>query len=507
MAEEKEKMLIRGVNWVGDAVMTMPAIRAVKKASPGKTLSLLVKPWVAPLFEKDPHIDEIILYDERYAGLIGKHRLARELRERGFSSAFLLQNAFDAALLAYMAGIPERTGYSRDGRGFLLTRPIPYGGEDRRIHHIEYYLELLRKSGIEAACSEPWVYLDIGERLWARGKLRELKRPVVGLNPGAAYGPAKEWPAERFAEVAGRVIRELDGSVVVFGKDLTDAGTHISGISDDPGRLLCVAGKTSLRELSALVSECDALATNDSGPMHIGYAVKCPLAAIFGSTDPCLTGPVGKGNIVLRSAAECSPCFERQCRKPRVQCMEDITVQEVFAAARALVPRKRAVFFDRDGTLNQDAGYLSRWEDFKVFSDVSEINLLKDRAYSIIGITNQSGVARGIIEAAFVRDVNSLFVEQYGFDDFYYCTHHPDEHCSCRKPQPGMLLDARADHGLDLKRSYVVGDKESDMLAARAVGAKGVLVLTGEDGSSLSADFVARDLKEAVRIILKDTGP
>jgi heptosyltransferase-2 len=506
LTDEKGKVLIRGVNWVGDAVMTMPAIASVRRAEPGRALSLLVKPWVAPLFEKDPHIDEIILYDDRYAGLMGKHRLARELRERGFSSALLLQNAFDAALLAYLAAIPERTGYNRDGRGFLLTRPIPYGGEDRRMHHIEYYLELLRRAGIEAACSAPWVYLDIEERLRAREKLEGLKRPVIGLNPGAAYGPAKEWPAERFAAVAGKVIGELDGSVVVFGKDLSEAARHISGASDDPNRLLCMAGKTSLRELSALVAECDALVTNDSGPMHIGYAVKCPLAAIFGSTDPCLTGPVGKGNIVLRNAAECSPCFERTCRKPRVKCMEEITAQEVFDAVRELAPRKRAVFFDRDGTLNEDAGYLSRWEDFKVFSDVNEVNLLKEQGYAIIGITNQSGVARGIIEEAFVREVNGLFVEQYGFDDFYYCTHHPDEHCSCRKPQPGMLLDARADYRLDLRGSYMVGDKESDMLAARAAGARGVLVLTGEDRASPSADFVARDLREAVRIILQEAG-
>lgn len=164
--------------------------------------------------------------------------------------------------------------------------------------------------------------------------------------------------------------------------------------------------------------------------------------------------------------------------------------------------RNRAVFLDRDGTLCEDRGYLSRWEDFKVFPDVSELNLLKSQGFKLIGITNQSGIARGIVSEDFVRQVNNVFIERYGFDGFYYCPHHPDEGCSCRKPGPGMALKARDEHGLDLQASYVIGDKEADMLLARAIGATAVLVLTGEARESENARFRARDLKEAVRFIL-----
>jgi heptosyltransferase-2 len=164
--------------------------------------------------------------------------------------------------------------------------------------------------------------------------------------------------------------------------------------------------------------------------------------------------------------------------------------------------RHKAVFLDRDGTLCEDVGYLSRWDDFKVFPDIIELNSLKSKDYKLIGITNQSGVERGIVGEDFVREVNSVFTERYGFDGFYYCPHHPDKGCSCRKPRPGMALRARDEHGLDLSASYVVGDKEADMLLARAIGARGVLVLTGEAKESESADYVARDLKEAVAWIL-----
>lgn len=166
-------------------------------------------------------------------------------------------------------------------------------------------------------------------------------------------------------------------------------------------------------------------------------------------------------------------------------------------------PRNRAVFLDRDGTLCEDVGYLSRWDDFKVFPDVTELNSLKSLGFKLIGITNQSGIARGIVKENFVREVNGVFIERYGFDGFYYCPHHPDEGCTCRKPRPEMALKARKEHGLDLKTSYVIGDKEADMLLARAIGAKSILVLTGEARESEAADYTARDLGEAVKFILK----
>lgn len=531
-----DKILVRGVNWVGDAVMTIPALKGLRKAYPESKLSLLVKPSVASIFEKDPAIDEIILYDERFKGIIGRLRLAIKLRRIGFSKAILFQNAFDAALISFLAGIPERIGYDRDRRGFLLTKPIPSNNYDRKIHHIHYYINLLRESGIKADYVQPFINLSLEERLTARDSLSVLKRPLLGINPGATYGSAKRWFPDRFAEVAQWFMKDTRGSVVIFGgRNESDIAEEIektvirqsgagsrhfefrsfellspnSKMNSSPvagHSLLNMAGKTSLRELISLISECDVFLTNDSGPMHIAYAVGTPQVALFGSSDPNLTGIVGEGNTIIKNDFDCSPCFERTCKNSDMRCMYAITSDEVFLAIRRLLPDKPAVFFDRDGTLCEDVDYLNNWDDFNILPGVDDLLKLKTRGFKIIGATNQSGIARGLINEDFVKKINEIFIEKFGFDDFYYCPHHPDEHCSCRKPEPGMLLNARYKYGIDLRKSYVVGDKDADMILAKAVGAKGILVQTGMQKESSHADFIAEGLKEAMDFIMKNGG-
>ncbi len=504
-----DNILVRGVNWIGDAVMTMPAIHALRVARPGARISLLVKPWVAPLFEKDPNMDEVILYSGKHESIPGRIRLARELKARGFCAAVLLQNALDAAVIAMLAGIPERVGYRRDGRSFLLTRSVPFDSAAGRLHHIDYYLNLLSRAGLSAIKSAPWIFLGLDERLAARELLKQLRRPVVAINPGATYGSSKRWRPERFAEAAMRVIGELDGSVLLAGgpSEADIAGEIVrcmegSGLLRSDDRLLSVAGKTSLRELAALISESDVLITNDSGPMHIGYAVGTPLVAVFGSTSPQMTGPVGGGSVAIKKSLDCAPCFKRECSRKDLQCMDLISADEVFGAAKGLVSRNRAVFFDRDGTLCRDAHFLNRMEDLEIFPEVAGLRKLRENRFRLIGVSNQSGVARGCVEEAFVRKVNDIFTGEYGFDGFYYCPHHPDDNCSCRKPEPGLLQRARVEHGIDLKRSFVVGDKEIDMLLAKSVGATGILVGTGKESFSPHADFAVKDLLEATDVIL-----
>ena len=504
-------ILVRGVNWLGDAVMTMPAIRSLKLSHPDVRTTLLVKPWVSRLFEKDPNVDEIILYSEAYQGLTGKFRLAREIRNHDFCMALLLQNAFDAAFIAFLAGIPSRIGYNRDGRRLLLTRAVPFDSHAKDLHHIEYYLDLVRKLGFSAKTERPWIYLSLEERLGARDKVKSLRRPVVGINPGATFGSSKRWRPARFAEVACRVITEMQGSAVIFGgPSETDIAEEIErefskrcGKPELSDQFLMMAGKTDVRELMSLISECDLLVTNDSGPMHIGYAVRTPVVAIFGSTSPEHTGPVGVKDIAIKKTLACSPCFERECVKHDLRCMEMISSEEVLDAVKKRTSTNKAVFFDRDGTLCKDPGYLRRIEDFEVFPEISSLAKLKETGYSLIGVSNQSGIARGLVDEELVKRVNSIFLDTYGFEGFYYCPHHPDEHCPCRKPEPGLLLDARVDYDIDLKKSFVVGDKDSDMLLARSVGATGILVATGQDKISPHADFAVKDLTEAVDLIIK----
>jgi heptosyltransferase II len=500
--EERENILVRGVNWIGDAVMTLPALRAIRKAYPAGRICLLVKPGVAPLFENNPDIDEIILYKESHRRFFGRLQLALSLRQKRFARAILLQNAFDAALIAFLAGIPERIGYNRDGRGFLLTKAIPHRDGDRKLHHIHYYLNLLKAAGINAEFSGPRIKLSIDERMAARGMLSDLTRPVLGINPGSAYGPSKRWLPERFAEVAVWFVKETHGSVIIFGgRNETDIAEQI--FRAIPMNKMSVAGRTSLRELTALISECDVFLTNDSGPMHLAYAVGTPLVAIFGSTSPELTGPVGYGNAVLRTDVDCSPCFSRRCVKDYLQCMFSVSSEEVFENVRRLLPKGKAVFFDRDGTLCRDADYLDSWDDFSPLPGLERLKELKAAGFELIGASNQSGIARGIINESFVRDVNAFFVDKYGFRDFYYCPHTPDDNCGCRKPQPGMLTRARAEYGTDLKKSFVIGDKDVDIALARAVGAKGIHIKTGQHEECPEADATVDDLDAAVKYILR----
>ncbi|MEW6416714.1 MAG: lipopolysaccharide heptosyltransferase II [Nitrospirota bacterium] len=507
-----KKVLVRGVNWIGDSVMTLPALRALRKSMPETKISLLVKPWVSPLFENNPNIDELITYSDKHKGIIGKIKLSGMLNKKNFCGAILFQNAFDAALITFLAGIKERAGYNRDGRGPLLTSAVPVPKDEGKVHQINYYLNLLEQLGINAGYSYPYIYLTLDERLQARKFLQDMKRPIFGINHGATYGSAKRWLPERFAEIANWFIKDTGGSVVIFGaiSEIGKADEIYKNMNPEfrnSDSVLSMAGKTSLRELISLISECDVFVTNDSGPLHIAYAVGTPLVAIFGSTDPELTGPPpganGNSNVVMTPDLPCSPCFERTCKNNDMRCMYAITSDDVYYGIKKILPDKPAVFFDRDGTLCRDAGYLNKYDDLHIFNDINTLKLLKERGFKLIGVTNQSGIARGIIDEEFVKEVNNIFIKQYGFDDFYYCPHHPDERCPCRKPEPKMLLRARAEHRIDFKKSYVIGDKDADMLLSKSVGAKGILVQTGEAKESEYADFIAKGIKEAVNWILE----
>ncbi len=529
----------------------MPAIRAVRNAFPDAYISLLVKPWVAEIFKENPSVNEIILYEDRYNSIAGKFKLAKILKSKGFNTAILLQNAFDAAFIAWLSRIPKRIGYRRDFRRLLLTKAVPVKTEGSRQkavgrrqgkeHHVYYYLNLLKEAlNIETKNIEPAFYLTDEEINQAKNFLNSSlvtrhSSLVVGINPGAAYGSAKRWMPERFAELIHRIINELNGNVVLFGstseieivneiiKAVNNQNTEhrlvlskVEGTqnTDNPpipplskggkGGILNMAGKTNLRELMALISECDAFISNDSGPMHIASALFVPVAAIFGSTDKAITGPLGDGHRIISKDIPCSPCLERECPERHLRCMTEISTDDVYNALLEILPKNRAVFLDKDGTLIEDVGYLNSFSDLKILEGVQEnLQRLKNAGFKLIGITNQSGVARGIVGEEFVRESNKYLQKTLGVDDFYYCPHHPDDECQCRKPKPMLLYKAGLKHRVKLKESYVIGDKTLDVLLANAVGAKGVLVLTGHDKKSEHADFIARDLKEAVDWILE----
>lgn len=334
-----ETILVRATNWVGDAVMSLPALRALREAYPRAKISILAKPWVADLYRRESFCDELIPYTARTLG--EKWSAARALRHRGFETAILLQNAFEAAAIAYLAGIPERIGYARDSRGFLLTRPIPVprpGNIPR--HERFYYLELLVRAGILSELpSIDAIRLEGAPAARAAGSDRFRKmgfgEQIVGVSPGAAYGSAKRWLPERFAESANRVASELGAAVAIFGsKDERELCAAVARSITAPVHNF--AGETSLAEFIDLAAACRAYLTNDSGAMHIASALGVPTIAIFGATDHEGTGPTGPLARVVREPVECSPCLKRECPIDH-RCMTRVSAERVSATALELL--------------------------------------------------------------------------------------------------------------------------------------------------------------------------
>ena len=336
-------LLVRATNWLGDAVMTTPALAAVREGFPDARIVLLARPLVAEMFRHHPDVDEVMIYERpgRHEGALGRLRLAGELRHRRFDGALLLQNAFDAALIAFLGRIPERAGYPTDGRRFLLTLPVPLTPGILERHEVEYYLCLLDGLGIPRPVPVALKLAVTGEereamaaRLASLGIARGA--PIVTINPGATFGSAKRWYPDRFAAVAEALSAEWNARVVVVGStaEAPLAGEIEAAMRTPPVNL---AGKTTVRELMALLSLSSFLVTNDSGPMHIGAALGVPLVAIFGPTDWRRTSPWSPLAKVVRVDIDCSPCRLRVCDRGH-ECMLGVTPGMVVDAARQLLP-------------------------------------------------------------------------------------------------------------------------------------------------------------------------
>lgn len=322
--------------------MALPAIRAVRKRFADAEIAIVARPYVAGIYRYQDVADRLIPYDVggEHAGISGRERLAAEMRAQKFDVALLLQNAFDAAWLAWRAGIPERIGYARDGRSLLLTKavPVPKPGEIPA-HEKFYYLELLRRAGwLEALPDEALISLSVkpeASRRAAETLLHAGARPNavrVAIGAGASYGSAKCWPPARFAEVANRLQSESGADVILFG---TAAETAVSqAIAAEMRRPpIDLTGKTEIADLPALLSNCRLFLGNDSGAMHLAAAVGLPVVAVFGPTDPHGTAPVTPRSTIVQEKPYCSPCFLRRCPTDH-RCMTRVTPDAVAAAVK-----------------------------------------------------------------------------------------------------------------------------------------------------------------------------
>lgn len=348
---EYSNILVRATNWVGDAVMSLPALRALRGRFPKATITILAMPWVADLYGREPFCDALIPWTAArgWRDFGTKLRLTRQIAGLGFDCAIILPNSFDSAVSPFLARIPRRIGFARDARSWMLTDAIaPIQPGETPPHQSFHYLELLRRARlIDRLPSAPEIRLDAAAEARTAGRQRfaDLGLPecVVGVSPGAAFGPAKRWFPDRFAAAALEVARERQGGIALFGS------ADEVGICDEVKRHIhsagwivrSFAGQTSLAEFIQLAAACTVFLTNDSGAMHVVSALGVPTVSIFGSTDPSATGPLGAHTRVLKENIKCSPCFKRECPllspEEHLACLKAVPAADAARAALTLI--------------------------------------------------------------------------------------------------------------------------------------------------------------------------
>ena len=341
--------MIRATNWLGDGVMSIPAIEQVRLSFPRAHVAVLARPAVADLY-RQPIIDEVIPWtaSRDWKDLRSRWVLATELRSRRFDAAILLQNAFDAALVAWLARIPVRIGYSVKRRGLLLTHavPPPAGGHAPQ-HQSKRYLELLVRAGVITGMPErarPTLTLAGAS---GAGRLPQGAR-WIGLAPGSSNGHAKRWLPGRFAEAASAAAQVLGARIVIFGtrEDRDVCARVAADLAARGNDAVDLSGATDLGELIALTAACDAVLANDSGSMHVADALGVPTVAVFGPTCERSTGPTGPHSAAVRHQVECSPCLLHECPIDH-RCMRGVSAARVAeelvrvaAAGRAAQDRR-----------------------------------------------------------------------------------------------------------------------------------------------------------------------
>lgn len=335
MENSFRNILICAPNWLGDAVHSLPAVHAVRKGIPKAKITVIARAHCADVYRGCPDIDDCVPVPG--SSLTGRFREYSRLRSLRFDLAILFPNSFESALMALAIGIPHRIGYRRDLRSFLLTRSID-SGDRHRIHRIDYYMRLLTLLGLEEGERIFPFHISEEEEKAAENLLAEQgvspDKPMAAIHFGAAFGTAKAWPLERYAELCDRLADRLRVRVAVFGgpSELALLPRFQGSLRSNP---IILVGKTPLKVLAALIRRCGLFVSHDTGPLHLAYALGTPTVTLFGPTHPSVSEPQGEHHVSLYKNVECSPCWKRHCPIDH-RCMTRITVEEVVATAESL---------------------------------------------------------------------------------------------------------------------------------------------------------------------------
>lgn len=339
------KIFVRAPNWIGDCVMAGPAIASLKQHFPEADIWIAANDWVSGLFHHFAGLGGVLSLPSG-GGFSGMKTAAEMLRKERFDAGLLLTNSFHSALMLARANIPQRWGYKSDSRGFFLTRRVPRVVRDNPSHHVYYYLDLLDSLGFTTT-EAPRLSLNLNRQASALMKERLLrqgwdgKAPLVILNPGAQYGPAKRWPADRFQDLACKLLKNRHIFLVITGSsaEIPLAKEIAEGINPSP---VILSGNTSLEELLAVIGISSLFITNDTGPMHIANALGIPLIALFGPTDHRATGPFQQPATVIRQSVPCWPCWNRVCPFDH-RCMREISPEQVLKESIVLLDNKAKI--------------------------------------------------------------------------------------------------------------------------------------------------------------------
>ena len=339
------KIIVRGTNWIGDAVMQIPALRELRRIFPSAHIALQTRSWARGIFADADFVDELITFEKSESKIRDALAQAKVLRKRNFDLAVLFPNSFESALIAKLARIPQRFGYATDARSLLLTTAVKVPEWKAERHEVFYYLNLAAEvekviSGAETVSSNaPKIDLKVSDERKTRARkiLSEnavnLSGKIIALGVGSTNSRAKRWQAESYAELNDKLQKELNANVILVGaEDELDVSREVFEKSEI--KPIILTGKTDLAEATAILSEIDLLVSNDMGLAHIASAVGTKTLVIFGPTNPKTTQPWN--SEIIRTAVECSPCMLRDCPIDH-RCMTGISADEVFSKAVEMI--------------------------------------------------------------------------------------------------------------------------------------------------------------------------
>lgn len=332
---EFRNIIVRMPNWIGDMVMATPILTDLRKAYPNARITAMCRAPICDLLKEDPEVDELFCFSKTssFSRRSDKKNIIEKLRQGKYDLGVLLTHSLSSAWWFWQGKVKTRLGYDCNGRRFFLSHPVPLPENLEQQHLVVTYKMLLEPLGISISNTPPRLFLSNKEVEMARMLLKQhgvtKESTLIGINPGATYGSAKCWLPERFREVAQKLLSDPQVTLVFFGDQPT--APLVKQICQGLGpRVVNLAGLTSLREVAALISLCDVLLTNDSGPMHIADAVGTEIIALFGSTNEIVTGPYRNGKVIHKHV-KCSPCYQRTCPID-FRCMKKIEAEEVYQA-------------------------------------------------------------------------------------------------------------------------------------------------------------------------------